>query len=229
MARRQIQLDWKMKSEAPGSSLKLSSHTLSSEKPSPISIRLAEAPYSSCHGPWAALSHHLAHNIHVCVIHVWHIMCVQSWMNNTANSVSLLLLVSSIHRWMDKGYIYIHTYICIYPFIQGYIDIYTHTHTHTRTKWSEVKEAQPCPTLCDLVDCSLPDSFVHGILQARILEWVAVPFSRGSSQPRDRTQVSRVTGGFFTVYIHTMDYNSVMTKYEILPFATTRMDLRVLH
>ena len=39
-------------------------------------------------------------------------------------------------------------------------------------------------------DCSLPDSSVYGILQARILEWVAIPFSRGSSQPRDRTQVS---------------------------------------
>ena len=41
--------------------------------------------------------------------------------------------------------------------------------------------AQLCPTLCDPMDCSLPDSSVHGILQARILEWVAIPFSRGSS------------------------------------------------
>ena len=40
---------------------------------------------------------------------------------------------------------------------------------------------QSCPTLCDLMDCSPPGSFVHGILQARILEWVAIPFSRGSS------------------------------------------------
>ena len=43
-----------------------------------------------------------------------------------------------------------------------------------------------------------PDYTVHGILQARILQWVAVPFSRGSSQPRDRTQVSHTAGGFFT-------------------------------
>ena len=42
------------------------------------------------------------------------------------------------------------------------------------------------------------DYAVHGILQARILEWVAVPFSRGSSQPRDQTQVSHIAGGFFT-------------------------------
>ena len=49
----------------------------------------------------------------------------------------------------------------------------------------KVKVAQLCPTLCDPMDC-----IVHGVLQARILEWVAFPFSRGSSQPRDKTQVS---------------------------------------
>ena len=58
---------------------------------------------------------------------------------------------------------------------------------------SEVKVVQFCPTLCDPTDYT-----VLGILQARILEWVAVPFSRGSSQPRDRTQVSHIAGRFFT-------------------------------
>ena len=58
---------------------------------------------------------------------------------------------------------------------------------------SEVKVAQSCPALCDPMDDT-----VRGILQDRILEWVAVPFSRGSSQPRDQTQVSRTAGGFFT-------------------------------
>ena len=53
-----------------------------------------------------------------------------------------------------------------------------------------VKVAQLCPTLCDLMDYSLPGFSVHGILQARILEWVAIPFSSRSSQPRDQTQVS---------------------------------------
>ena len=52
---------------------------------------------------------------------------------------------------------------------------------------------QPCPTLCDPVDFT-----VHGILQARILEWVAFPFSRGSSQPRDWIQVSCIAGRFLT-------------------------------
>ena len=57
-----------------------------------------------------------------------------------------------------------------------------------------------CPTLCDPVDGSLPGSSVHRILQARILEWVAMPSSRGSSWPRDWTEVSYVfcIGGFFT-------------------------------
>ena len=54
----------------------------------------------------------------------------------------------------------------------------------------ESKVTQSCPTLCDLMDCSLPRSSVHVIFQARVLEWVAISFSRGSSQPRDRTQVS---------------------------------------
>ena len=57
----------------------------------------------------------------------------------------------------------------------------------------KVKVAQWCPTLCDPMDYT-----VHGILQARILEWVAFPFSRGSSQSRDQTQVSLIAGGFFT-------------------------------
>ena len=59
--------------------------------------------------------------------------------------------------------------------------------------------AQSCPTLCDPMDCSLPGSSVHGILQASVLEWVAISFSRGSSQPGGRTQVSRTAGRRFTV------------------------------
>ena len=49
------------------------------------------------------------------------------------------------------------------------------------------------PTLCNPIDCSSPGSSVHGILQARILEWVAMPFSRGSSQPRDQTRISYIS------------------------------------
>ena len=58
--------------------------------------------------------------------------------------------------------------------------------------------AQSCLTLCDPKDCGPPGSSVHGILQARVLEWVAISFSRGSSQPRDQTRVSCIAGRFFT-------------------------------
>ena len=59
---------------------------------------------------------------------------------------------------------------------------------------SESEVAQSCPTLCDPVDCSPPGSSFHGIFQARVLEWVAISFSRGSSQPRDRTWFSLILG-----------------------------------
>ena len=66
---------------------------------------------------------------------------------------------------------------------------------------SEVSEvAQSCPILCDPMDCSLPGSSVHGIFQARVLEWVAISFSRRSSWPRDWTQVSRIVDRRFTVW-----------------------------
>ena len=59
---------------------------------------------------------------------------------------------------------------------------------------------QSCLTLCDPMDCSPPGSSVHGILQARILEWVAMPSSGESSQPRDQIQVSRIAGRCFTLW-----------------------------
>ena len=73
----------------------------------------------------------------------------------------------------------------------------------SKRKWvsewvSEV--AQLCPSLCDPIDCSLPGSSVHGIFQAIVLEWIAISFSRGSSQPRNRTQVSLIVDRHFTVW-----------------------------
>ena len=64
---------------------------------------------------------------------------------------------------------------------------------------SESEVAQSCPTLCDPTDGNLSASAVHGIFQARILEWAATSFSRGSSQPRDQTRMSCTAGRFFTV------------------------------
>ena len=78
------------------------------------------------------------------------------------------------------------------------LPIFSSPFLQVEVKWSEV--TQSCPTLCDSVDCSLPGSSVHGIFQARILEWIAISFSRGSSQPRDRTWVSHIVDRRFTVW-----------------------------
>ena len=64
------------------------------------------------------------------------------------------------------------------------------------------KLLQSCLTLCDPMDCSLPDSSVHGILQARILEWVAMSSSRGYSWPRDRTLISCISRIPVRLFIH---------------------------
>ena len=65
---------------------------------------------------------------------------------------------------------------------------------------SESEVTQACPTLCNPMDCSLPGFSIHGIVQARILEWVAISFSKGSSQPRDQTQVSCIAARLFTIW-----------------------------
>ena len=66
-------------------------------------------------------------------------------------------------------------------------------------KWSEV--AQLCLTLCNPMDCSLPGFSIQGIFQARVLEWVAISLSRGSSQPRDWTRVSHTVDRYFTIWV----------------------------
>ena len=64
---------------------------------------------------------------------------------------------------------------------------------------SESEVDQSCLTLCDPMDCSLPGFLVHGIFQASVLEWGAISFSKGSSQPRDQTQVSLIASRRFTL------------------------------
>ena len=74
------------------------------------------------------------------------------------------------------------------------------------TDWEGVcvraKSIQSCLTLCDPIDYNLPGSSVHGISQAKILEWVAMPCSRGPSQPRDQTQVSCIAGRFLLLEVY---------------------------
>ena len=73
--------------------------------------------------------------------------------------------------------------------------------------------------LCNPVDCTPPGSSVRGVLQARILEWAAFPFSRGSSQPRDRTQVSHIADRFFTVWATSTNFIIVTYLYFFLVIA----------
>ena len=92
-------------------------------------------------------------------------------------------------------------------------------------KTHKVKVAQSCPTVCDPMDYT-----VHGILQARILACVAFAFSSGSSQPRDRTQVSHTAGRFFTSWatrelkyelFREKDYLKIKETWQELPWQTS--------
>ena len=91
--------------------------------------------------------------------------------------------------------------------------------------------AQPCPTLCDPMDCSPPGSSVHGILQARILEWVAMPSSRGSSQPRDRTQVSFIAGSSLAAEPQVKPKNTGVSSLSLFQwiFLTQESNRDLLH
>ena len=77
--------------------------------------------------------------------------------------------------------------------------MYGRNQHHTLKEEKESEVAQLYLTLCDPVDCSLAGFSVHGIFQARVPEWVVISFSRGSSLPRDQTQVSHIVGRRFTL------------------------------
>ena len=106
----------------------------------------------------------------------------------------------SFHQWIEK-------LLCVCVYIQ----------------LCTVLVNQPCLTLCDPMNCGPPSTFARGILQATILEWVAIPFSRRSSQTRDQSWVSLTAGRFF---IPPEPPYSVIKKNETLPFATAWMDLK---
>ena len=77
--------------------------------------------------------------------------------------------------------------------------------------------AKSYPVLRDPMDCNLPGSSVHWILQARILEWVAISSSRGSSQPKDQTHVSCIAGGFFTVWATALLSRPMPVQTSLIP------------
>ena len=84
-------------------------------------------------------------------------------------------------------------------------------------KYNTCVHTQLCLTLCDPVDCSLPCTSIHGIFQAKILEWIAISFSRRSSQPRDQTcvfSISALASGFFTTDPPgSVKYNTLSLNY----------------
>ena len=96
-----------------------------------------------------------------------------------------------------------------------------------KINFEKVKVARSCLTLCDPVDCSPPSSSVHGILQARILEWVAISFSLLQIQPRDWTQVLHIAGVFFTIWATREAQNqlSVQSLSHVRLFALLRYNL----
>ena len=97
----------------------------------------------------------------------------------------------------------IFVYVCVCIYMHMYTQYYKHIQVCIFTIYIYISMClvtQSCLTVCDPMDCSLPGFSVLGILQARTLEWVAMPSSRGSSQPRDRTQVLGIAGGFITIW-----------------------------
>ena len=110
------------------------------------------------------------------------------------------------------------------------------------TAWVHAKSLQSCPTLCDPMDCSPPSSSVHGTLQARTLEWGAMPSSRGSSPPRDQAHVSCFSCiGSQVLYhyrhlvstkkmwhMYTMKYYAIIKRNKIRSFAATYIQLLII-
>ena len=96
--------------------------------------------------------------------------CLTRWRNKNCNNYEYFLIIC---------YEYVYIFVCA---------------------WVHVKLLQSCLTLCNAVDLSPPGTSVHGILQARRLEWVAISFSRGSSRPRDRTHFSHIVGRRFNLW-----------------------------
>ena len=83
---------------------------------------------------------------------------------------------------------------------------------------------QSCLTLCYPMDCRLPGSTAHGTLQARILEWAAIPFARGSSQPRDQNQFSCTAGTFLTVWATRDALECLLCARHLIPCAISCTD-----
>ena len=95
-------------------------------------------------------------------------------------------------KWINYTYTYVHSMGLNYRVSSRVPMLYS--------EWVSEWSRSSCQTLCDPMDCSLPGSSLHGILQPRVLEWVAISFSTGSSQPRVQTRVSCIPGRRFNLW-----------------------------
>ena len=123
-----------------------------------------------------------------------------------ASAFILKAFLNSAYVGFKSIYVYIHSFIHSTNTIEHllYVGIYI-----------VVLVVQSCPTLCDPMDCSLPGSSVHEILQARILGWVAIPFSRGSSPPKDQTQVPGIAGSYCLCQQRCLKINFVLNSCKV--------------
>ena len=120
-----------------------------------------------------------------------------SWYLKEVEPENQIIMIQYLYNFKAIWLIWLTLFIQTCPFILWDIFIWSSGVKCPRS-FSEV--AQSCPTLCGPVDCSLPGSAVHGIFQARVLEWVIISFSRGSSQLRDWTRIAHIVGRHFTVW-----------------------------
>ena len=153
---------------------------------------------SHCHIPGNRTENWL-----ICSINIYWRLCYMQGARNGAMKIKSQWLQSGKEYWDNTVLSKISScWACIHKNMENLLKC---------RSWFSISEAKPesesvsgvaqsCPSLCDLVDCSPPGSSVHGILQTRILEWVAISFSRGSSWPRDRTQVSHIAGRCFNLW-----------------------------
>ena len=137
------------------------------------------------------------------------------------------------HLWVfsfDVSFFFFNLYIFYWRIIalQNFaVFSQTSTWISHEVKWSEV--AQSCPTLCDPMDCSLPCSSIHEIFQARVLEWIAISFSRGPSWPRDRTRVSCIVGRRFTVWAtREVRYTYIPSRLNLPPVSSPAHPSRLI-
>ena len=141
-------------------------------------ITFCQNSSATAHLSWVAL-HIMAHSfIELCkpLRHNKAMMHERGWIISHASKVMLKILHARLQHYANQELPDVHK------------------------KESESEVSQSYPTLCDSMDCSLSHSSIHGIFQARVLEWVSISFSRGSSWPRDQTQISCIVGRCFTVW-----------------------------